>query len=216
MGHLRQLQRLKKGILNKYGPLMIKYYLFILLFPASLKSFSQDSCFMRPALEPLEITRNIDSIHLLLKAYNEAFKGCKAPDLNCTSIDNVSINSKDLRGKVTVLNFWFTHCKPCVAEFASLNKLVDTYRANDVQFISLAIDKKAVIDTFLASHPLQYAVVPGATSIMADFKISSYPTNIILDKDWRVVQIITGGEGEQDNLKNYSRIKSFIDEVLSK
>ena len=187
--------------------------LLLLLFG---KSFSQDSCFLRPALEPLEITRNIDSIHVLMKAYNEGFNGCKAPDLNCTSLNGAIINSKDNHRKVTVLNFWFTHCKPCVAEFASLNKLVDTYKDKGVEFISFAMDKKAVLDSFLISHPLQYNIVPGATSIMADFKISSYPTNIILDKDWRVVEIVTGGEGDDDKMKNYSRIKAFIDKALSK
>ncbi len=194
----------------------MKCLLSFLLLPAFLLSSGQDSCFMRAGLEPLEITRNIDSLHLIMKAYNDAFNGCKAPNFSCNGIDGAHLNNNKLKGKVTVLNFWFTHCKPCVAEFASLNKLVETYHDKDVEFISFAMDKKAVLDTFLTTHPLQYAVVPGATSVMDTFKISSYPTNMILDKDWRVVQIITGGGGDDDKLKNYNRIKAFIDAALSR
>ena len=194
----------------------MKFSLSILLLSTLLLSTAQDACFKRAALEPLEITRNIDSLHLIMKAYNDAFIGCKAPTLNCTSMTGTNVNSTSFKGKVTVLNFWFTHCKPCVAEFASLNKLVETYQDKGVQFISFAMDKKAVLDSFLITHPLQYTVIPGATSIMDTFKISSYPTNMILDKEWRVVQIITGGDGGDDKLHNYNRIKAFIDEALSK
>ena len=195
---------------------MIKYGISFLWLSLFAVSHAQDSCFTRPLLEPLEITRNADSLHLIMKAYNDGFNGCKAPALNCTGLDGRKINTKELQGKVTVLNFWFTHCKPCVGEFASLNKLVDTYKDKGVEFISFAMDKKAVLDSFLVTHPLKYEVVAEATSVMADFKISSYPTNIILDKNWRVVQILTGGQGDDDKLKNYLRIKPFIDEALSK
>ena len=176
----------------------------------------QDSCYSRPLLDPLSITRNSDSVTMLLKEYTQGFTGCKAPNLDCTTLTGQHFTTEKLSGKVTVLNFWFTHCKPCVAEFASLNKLVDEYSQQGVQFISFAMDKQAVLDTFLVTHPFKYGVVPAANSIMGDFKICSYPTSVVLDKDWHVVQMVTGGEGEETQMKNYKRLKIFIDKALGK
>ena len=192
----------------------MKYFLFMLLSLTILTSPAQDSCFLRPTFEPLSISMNIDSIHLLLKNYNQTFIGCKAPDINCTGTKGETISTSKLKGKVTVLNFWFTHCKPCVNEFPSLNKLVDNYALKDVQFISFAMDAPNVLDTFITVHPLKYTLVPKATPQIADFKISSYPTNIVLDKNWRVLAIITGGEADKTQLTNYSKLKVYIDEAL--
>ena len=140
--------------------------------------FAQDSCFMRPTLEPLAITRNIDSIHLLLKDYCQSFTGCKGPEINCTGMEGTQVTPGMLSGKVTVLNFWFTHCVPCVAEFSSLNKLAQDYAGKDVRFISFALDKKAVLDTFLISHPLNYTIIPFSGDI--DFFSGYHPIQPIL------------------------------------
>jgi thiol-disulfide isomerase/thioredoxin len=211
---LKQLFRLRYVSLIKI--VMMKSLLACLLLFKGLTMVAQDSCYARPILDVLAVTRNADSVTLLLKEYAQSFTGCKAPNLDCTTLAGDHFTTEKLTGKVTVLNFWFTHCKPCVGEFASLNKLVDEYAKKGVQFISFAMDKQPVLDTFLVKHPFKYGVVPAATSIMSDFKICSYPTSVVLDKDWHVVQAITGGESEDTQMKNYKRLKEFIDKALGK
>ena len=41
------------------------------------------------------------------------------------------------QGKVTILNFWATWCKPCVVEMPSLNRLQGLYRSKGLAVIPL-------------------------------------------------------------------------------
>ena len=47
-----------------------------------------------------------------------------------------TVNIKDMRGKVTVLNFWYTSCGPCLAELPHFNEAAKHY-GEDVQIIAI-------------------------------------------------------------------------------
>ena len=44
------------------------------------------------------------------------------------------IRTKDLKGKINVINFWFMKCAPCIAEIPALNTLVKKYKGKDINF----------------------------------------------------------------------------------
>jgi len=46
-------------------------------------------------------------------------------NLNMTTINGESITSKDLLGKVVLINFWATDCSGCIAEMPDLNSRVN-------------------------------------------------------------------------------------------
>jgi cytochrome c biogenesis protein CcmG/thiol:disulfide interchange protein DsbE len=53
---------------------------------------------------------------------NETFTLLKLPTLN-----NDSIGIENLKGKPTLINFWFTACAPCIAEMDVLNELKNEF-----------------------------------------------------------------------------------------
>src|SRR4051812_43635177 len=59
-----------------------------------------------------------------------------APAFSLTSLEGERFDLAALRGKVVVLNFWFTGCAPCVAEFGKLNGLVNKFKNKEVVFIA--------------------------------------------------------------------------------
>jgi peroxiredoxin len=195
----------------------MRFFLTFTLFLAFQNIFSQPTCFLRPAPSMDDYVR--DTTHSLSKTLTEyvnGFAGCTVPPFTATTLSGKKISIDELKGKVVVLNFWFTHCKPCVGEFASLNKLVDAFKDKDVVFISFALDSANVLDTFLVRHPLKYEVVPSAKRFTELFKIWPYPTNFVLDKNLKVVQGFRGGTVNPDEaLKNYELIKPFIEKALA-
>ena len=65
--------------------------------------------------------------------------GAPAPDFVLTTFDDQEINSEDLQGKVVVLNFWASWCKPCEQEAADLETAWQYYKPRgDVVFLGLA------------------------------------------------------------------------------
>jgi cytochrome c biogenesis protein CcmG/thiol:disulfide interchange protein DsbE len=65
--------------------------------------------------------------------------GKKAPDFVLTTFDDQQIDSRDLLGKVIVLNFWASWCKPCEQEAAELEQAWRQYQpGGDVVFLGVA------------------------------------------------------------------------------
>ena len=73
-------------------------------------------------------------------------KGKEMPLLSLKTISGEKIETKDLKGKVIVINLWFTTCHPCIAELPALNKLVKEYKDKNVVFLGLSTDTKEILD----------------------------------------------------------------------
>jgi len=115
---------------------------------------------------------------------------------------------KKLRGKVIVLNFWFTSCMPCIAEIPSLNTVFDKYKNYpNVVFIAITFNRKSKVKNFLKYHPMQYTVVPFENPTCTKFGIKGFPTNIVIDKEGHYQWVSLGG---------YANISTEIDQQIEK
>ena len=56
-------------------------------------------------------------------------------------------------GKNVILEFWGTHCGPCIAAIPHLNELVATYGNKDTLFVSLTREEPHIIERFLEKRP---------------------------------------------------------------
>lgn len=112
-----------------------------------------------------------------------AMIGKAAPDFKLQDIDHVYHTLSSLKGKVVVLNFWFTQCSPCIQEMPELNQLRSRFKdATDVVFFALTFEKQAMVRSWLAGHQFDYTVLTDATSVNSSFGITTWPTNMIIDK----------------------------------
>ena len=105
----------------------------------------------------------------------------KAPSFKARTMDNHKLSTKNLDGKIVVLNFWFTGCSPCKQEIPQLNKLQRKYKDKEVVFIAVALDPDYKLDAFLKETPFDYQMIADGKYIANKFDVTSYPTNIILD-----------------------------------
>ena len=112
--------------------------------------------------------------------------------------DNVDISS--LKGKPTLINFWFTSCAPCIDEMPILNRLKDKY-GDSVNFIAITFESKEKVSKFLKKYNYTFSQIAGAKQyIHKDLEMRSFPVNIFLDKNG-VAQFIQNGIPYQLNEK---------------
>ncbi|QRM87724.1 redoxin family protein [Lacinutrix sp. WUR7] len=119
-----------------------------------------------------------------------------------------TVNFKDFKGKVVLINFWATWCPPCIAEMPNLQKLQDAYK-DKVVFLFVSNEKKEVVNAFLFKNKYSFNVFT-PTSESSEFNISSIPRTFLINKEGK---IIIDKEGAAN--WNSETVRETIDELLS-
>ena len=124
--------------------------------------------------------------------------GAKIPDFKAKLIDGSSYSNEDLKGKISVINFWFIDCPPCVAEISGLNYLVERFGIQYVNYVAIGRDKRSDINAFLENHVWNYSHISGETNIIDNiFKLYwGYPTTFILNKQTEIIYATSGGKSD--------------------
>jgi thiol-disulfide isomerase/thioredoxin len=119
------------------------------------------------------------------------------------SVDDMKSVFESAKGKVTLLNFWATWCKPCVKEFPELVKLYRTYKEKgfELLFISLDVpeDVEPKLKPFLQKQGVDfttfYSTFAKPEELM-DYIDKNWqgaiPTTYIYDKDGTMKSSILG------------------------
>ena len=128
-------------------------------------------------------------------------------DLNGQS----QVKLSDLRGKVLLINFWASWCKPCEQEAADLRSAWAHYKdAGNVVFLGVDyVDTEPEARAYLEKFDIQYPNGPDVgTRISQLFRIQGVPETYFVDKSGvlRYVQIGPFTSAEQ--------IQSIIDPLL--
>lgn len=91
------------------------------------------------------------------------------------------------RGKVLVVNYWATWCKPCLAEIPMLSKLATEGLAHDVQFVGIAVDTVERVAEFAKTTGATYPWLiggPDAIQLTREFGNApqAVPFTLVIDK----------------------------------
>lgn len=119
----------------------------------------------------------------------------------------------DLRGRVVLLDFWATWCKPCGFVFPKLKTLHEQFHEHGLEIIALTrhyfayrgtaasqTDEVKLIESYVAQHALPFRV-----GICADeetqnlYGATGLPTLILIDRRGKVRHAQSGGADERFN-----------------
>lgn len=115
--------------------------------------------------------------------------GETAPDFTLTTFEGEQISLEDLKGKVVVLNFWASWCKPCEEEAAELETAWRIYQpGGEVVFLGVDyVDTETQAMVYLEKFDVTYPNGPDLrTQISQAFRIRGVPETYIIDKDGKL------------------------------
>ena len=128
-------------------------------------------------------------------------KGQKClPDVSYTDTTGKHYTAKDLAGKVVVVNFWATWCKPCLKEIPDLSRVYEKYKDQGVIILGVLTDNpdSNQLLNFQSDHEMSYPVVRSNSDIMVSFMYpESLPTTFVYDRGGREVFTRVGAVSEQ-------------------
>jgi len=137
--------------------------------------------------------------------------GDHVSNFSLTTFDGEQINLDDLKGKVVVLNFWASWCKPCEQEAADLEAAWRFYQPRgDVVFLGVDyVDTEPEARAYLQKFAITYSNGPDlGTRISQKFRIQGVPETYILDQE-NVLQYVQIGP-----FASVEQIKANIDPLL--
>jgi thiol-disulfide isomerase/thioredoxin len=125
--------------------------------------------------------------------------GKPAPAFHIQSLDGKTYDLAQLKGKVVLLDFWTTWCGPCRKEMPELDKLQQEYGSDDLILLGFAVSEdRSLVESYLKEAKVTHAVaLTNNTDIAAAYKISAFPTYIVIGRDGVVVDTQVGSEGAE-------------------
>ena len=146
------------------------------------------------------------------------FRNFSGQDFDGNSVDGSLFSGN----AVTVVNFWFTGCKPCVAELSKLNELNDTIKSMGGEVVGINTEtfdgNEAAIKeaaTVLESQGAKYrnlSIDSASDAGKYASDIMAFPTTILVDRNGNIVgDPMLGGI---DNQENYDALMKQIQSVI--
>ncbi len=135
-----------------------------------------------------------------------------APASTFVLLDGSKKSTDDLKGKVTLVNFWATSCVTCVAEMPKVIATYDKYRAQgyDTLAVAMSYDPPSYVVNFVETRKLPFKVAIDNTGAVAqawgDVKLT--PTTYIVNKRGEIVKRYVG---EPD----FAELHKLIEKLLA-
>jgi peroxiredoxin len=135
--------------------------------------------------------------------------GDEAPDFVLTDLNGKQHRLSDYRGKGVFLNFWGTWCKPCEKEMPYINKQYEVYKNKGVEVLAVNVGESELsVKKFVERLGLTFPIViDKQDQVMNAYDIGPLPATFLIDKNGKIVDIITGTMTESKVQKYMERIQ---------
>ena len=135
-----------------------------------------------------------------------------APPSTFVLLDGSSKTTADLKGRVTLVNFWATSCTTCVAEMPKIIATYDKYhpRGYDTIAVAMSYDPPSYVVNFAQTRKLPFKVAIDNTGAVAKAwgDVQLTPTTFLVNKRGEIVKRYVG---EPD----FNQLHELIEKLLA-
>ena len=115
-----------------------------------------------------------------------------------------------LRGRYTLVSFFFAECAPCIAEVPTLNAFAQQH--GDMNFVAITYEDASTARQFATRHGLAWPVLHDGQALIDVIGISVYPTLMLLDPEGRVAGAAVGVSMDDVPSKRLADLNDWIEQ----
>lgn len=129
----------------------------------------------------------------ILKKKQPLGPGAEVPEITLPNPNGDTLRLSDYKGKVVLLDFWASWCRPCRMENPNVVKMYEKYKDQGFEVFSVSLDKgdaawKRAIEQDGLIWDGHVSDLAGWNSIAAKaYKVNSIPFAILLDREGKVI-----------------------------
>jgi peroxiredoxin len=124
-------------------------------------------------------------------------QGKPAPGFSLKTFDGTPVSLAALRGKVVLLDFWATFCKPCLEALPELQALHRRYEQRGFTLVGMTVDDRAaLVQKATRAASVSYPVVRSTSDVWNAYKVNALPALILVGRDGHIIQRY-GGEADK-------------------
>ncbi|MBD1261336.1 AhpC/TSA family protein [Maribacter polysiphoniae] len=139
-----------------------------------------------------KVLKTLDALNKKEASSKNTSVGAVAPDFSAPSPSGEFLALSDVKGKVTLIDFWAAWCRPCRAENPNVVKVYNKYKGKGLSIIGVSLDKtaeawkKAISDDGLEWHHVSN-IAYFDDAIAKLYNVDAIPATFLLDENGVIV-----------------------------
>jgi thiol-disulfide isomerase/thioredoxin len=150
-----------------------------------------------------DVERAVDGSAVTLTAKLHGAPACPStyppitaiPPFDLHDLAGKRVTAASLKGKPTLLSFFFSTCVPCILEVQPINHFAAA--RPDMNYLAVTFDEAAVARAFVKRFGLRWRVVPDARDFIDRMRVKQYPLMALFDAQGRLLGTRRGGARDE-------------------
>lgn len=148
----------------------------------------------------------VQMLHKIVAQQSALAPGTPCPEIALPGPDGKEVRLSSFRGKVVLIDFWASWCKPCRAEMPNVVALYKKYKDKGFEILGVSLDKdkeswmKAIKEdgiTWPQASDLKF----WNSDVVPVFNVEAIPYTILVDKEGKIIAKGLRGQDLENKLK---------------
>jgi len=124
-------------------------------------------------------------------------QGTRARDFTLGILSGENVRLEGLHGKIVVLSFWASWCKPCQEELAVIQKLHEQLAPKGVAFLGIDDESPETVEDFVKAHGYTFPMLLDRDdAVHGLYGVRFAPTTVVIDRKGKIAAHYVGAGGE--------------------